>query len=107
MNVPSGIKQQLNVAVPDELHRKLKAEAARRSTTLVNVALEAFELWIVKDEIKDAPPEINPEIFRAIARLLLHPKDETDEQLIKFMQVLLRKDYGLDSSVAFPSKNDT
>lgn len=42
--------KRLGVAIPEELHRRLKATAAAKGETLQTVVVEAMERWLEGEE---------------------------------------------------------
>jgi predicted HicB family RNase H-like nuclease len=45
-------KQQLNLRIPEELHREVKAKAAQSGKSLTQVIVELLTFWVKRD-----PPE--------------------------------------------------
>jgi hypothetical protein len=107
MNDGSDINQQLNVIISKDLHRRLKAMAAERGMKLVDVAPEAFEQWLRKDDIANPPPGIDPEILKAFARFLCKPRSASDEQHVAYIMMVLKERYGLPQTVTAPIQKHT
>jgi hypothetical protein len=107
MNDGSDINQQLNVIISKDLHRRLKTAAVERGMKLVDIAPEAFEQWLRKDDIHNPPSGIDVEILKAFVKFVTAPRSPSDEQHIAYITMVLKERYGLPQSVTVPVQKKT
>lgn len=103
---PSDIKS-INVRLSESLHDKAVSVGRLQGLNVTETYVSALNDFINKGLPAEALPEgINPEIFRAMARLMMQPAREDDEALVGLLMAVLRQRYGLDGSVTIPSKSE-